>query len=75
MTYREEEQGIDHRRRYGCQLDGLAPGKRELRRYYERFNEETLPRAGEGMLAAVEAIKAGVAAARPGTVGVLDMLT
>jgi hypothetical protein len=60
-------------RRSSARLAALAPSERELRRYYERFNEDHWPEAGRAMLAWLSIIRRAITQVDRGSVIVIPV--
>jgi hypothetical protein len=63
----------EHARRYRERLARLRPDEAELRAYFEEFNEESLPEAGETMAEWLDIVRRSLETARDGRVVVIPI--
>lgn len=63
----------EHARRYGKRLTRLNPDEAELRAYFEEFNAETVPHAGEIMADWLDILRRSLDVARDGRVVVIPV--
>ena len=63
----------EHARRYGKRLERLKPEEAELRAYFEEFNAETVPHAGQIMADWLDILRRSLDAARDGRVVVIPV--
>ena len=63
----------EHARRYGRRIGRLSPDEAELRAYFEEFNAETVPHAGQIMADWLAILRRSLEAARDGRVVVIPV--